>query len=203
MIKRLKGGVRSSRILKTGEPIHQEEQVPIRILTNDPSMTAWGWAIIDEYGHVVDSGAIKTIPTDKKLRVRKGDDNTRRITDITGVLLQIISVYRPAVIISELPHGSQSAVAALMLGFATAILQTMANTLNIPLEWYSEGDAKLAVCGKRSIEKNAMVALMHEKNPTMTVRKIKWVDQAVADSLAVYYAALNQSSLLKLLVKQK
>lgn len=173
------------------------------VMTNDPSMTAWGWAILDKFGKVCASGAIKTKPIEKKLRIRVGDDNIRRITEINTELLRIIDEYNPALIVSELPSGgSQSAIAATMLGFVTAILQTIAIVKDIPIEWFSEGDAKMAVCGKRSIEKNEMVLLMRKKNSTMPFLNVKWRDQAVADSLAVYYAAKKQSSILRLLTKK-
>ena len=165
-------------------------------------MTAWGWAILDKFGKVCDSGAIKTTPVDKKLRIRSGDDKIRRITEMNVELLRIIDKYNPALILSELPHGSQSAIAAVMLGYVTAILQTIAIIKDIPIEWYSEGDCKMAVCGKRSLEKNAMVDLMRKKNATMPFLGIKWRDQAVADALAVYYAAKKQSNILKLLTKK-
>lgn len=174
------------------------------VLTNDPSMTAWGWAVLDKFGKVCTSGAIKTKPIEKKLRIRVGDDNIRRITEINVELLRVIDEYNPALIVSELPSGgSQSAIAATMLGFVTAILQTIAIAKDIPIEWFSEGDAKMAVCGKRSIEKDEMVELMRKKNSSMPFLNIKWRDQAVADSLAVYYVAKKQSSILRLLTKKE
>ncbi len=173
------------------------------ILTNDPSMTAWGWTILDKFGSVCASGAIKTKPTEKKLRIRVGDDNIRRITEVNVELLRIIKKYNPSLILGELPSGgSQSSIAATMLAYATAILQSIAVTSDIPIEWFSEGDCKMAVCGRRSIEKGAMVTLMRDKNPTMPFLNVKWRDEAVADSLAVYWAAKKQSSILKLLTKK-
>ena len=49
-----------------------------RILTNDPSMTAWGWAVLSGSGKVYKTGCIKTSPEQKKRRIRKGDDTVRR-----------------------------------------------------------------------------------------------------------------------------
>lgn len=169
------------------------------ILTNDPSMTAWGWAVLTPQGKVVDCGAIKTTPSNKKLGIRKGDDRARRITEINSELLKIIEEYNIKLIISEQPHGSQSAVAAVMIGITAGIVQTIGDCLDIAVEWYSEGDAKKAISGKRSVDKDEMVVIVKRKFYNVRWRNTKWIDQAIADSLAVFYVANQQSALIKLL----
>lgn len=169
------------------------------ILANDPSMTAWGWAVLTSFGVVVDCGAIKTLPSHKKLGIRKGDDRARRITEINQELLTIIEKYKIKLIVSEQPHGSQSAVAAVMIGITAGIVQTIGNCLDIAVEWYSEGDAKKAISGKRSVDKDEMVILARDKYKDVAWRNVKWVDQAIADALAVFYVANQQSALIKLL----
>ena len=169
------------------------------ILTNDPSMTAWGWAVVSSKGKVVDSGAIKTTPSNKKLGIRKGDDRARRITEINSELLTIIEEYKIKLIISEQPHGSQSAVAAVMIGITAGIIQTMGDCLDIAVEWYSEADCKKSISGKRSVGKDEMVEIAKTKFSGIAWRNTKWIDQAVADSLAVFHVANQQSALIKLL----
>lgn len=169
------------------------------ILTNDPSMTAWGWAVVTPKGVVVDCGAIKTVPSNKKLGIRKGDDRARRITEINSELLTVIKKYNIKLIISEQPHGSQSAVAAVMIGITAGIIQTIGDCLDIAVEWYSEGDAKKSISGKRSVDKDEMVVLVAKKYHNVGWKKVKWFNQAVADSLAVFHVAFNQSALIKLL----
>ena len=167
------------------------------ILTNDPSMTGWGWAVLTPAGKVVDCGAIKTEPSNKKLGIRKGADRARRITEINSELLEVIEKYKIKLIISEQPHGSQSAVAAVMIGITAGIVQTMGDCLDIAVEWYSEGDAKKAISGKRSVGKDEMVVIAKTKFSKVAWRNVKWFDQAVADSLAVFYVASQQSALIK------
>ena len=169
------------------------------ILTNDPSMTGWGWAVLTPAGEVIKVGAIKTTPSHKKLGIRKGDDRARRITEINAELLEVIEEYKIKLIISEQPHGSQSAVAAVMIGITAGIVQTMGDCLDIAVEWYSEGDAKKAISGKRSVGKDEMVVIAAKKFSNVRWRNVKWFDQAVADSLAVFYVASKQSALIKLL----
>ena len=43
------------------------------ILTNDPSLTAWGWVVL-RGNAIVEAGCIKTESQAKKRRIRKGDD---------------------------------------------------------------------------------------------------------------------------------
>lgn len=169
------------------------------ILTNDPSMTAWGWAVVTPQGKVVDSGAIKTQPSHKKLGIRKGDDRARRITEINSELLEVIEKWKIKLILSEQPHGSQSAVAAVMIGITAGIVQTMGDCLDIAVEWFSEAEAKKAISGKRSVGKDEMVVIAKTKFSNVNWRNTKWIDQAVADSLAVFYVASKQSALIKLL----
>lgn len=168
------------------------------ILSNDPSITAWGWSVITGRGIVLDQGCIKTEPSAKKSRIRKSDDRTRRISEINQILIRLIKQYHIDFILSELPHGSQNAQAAIMIGSVTGILQTISDVLEIPIEWYSEADSKKAVLNKKSASKQQMKKAISE------LYKVKWTgveyrDEAIADSLAVHYVATKQSSILKMM----
>jgi Holliday junction resolvasome RuvABC endonuclease subunit len=127
------------------------------ILTNDPSMTAWGWAVVNSYGVVLKTGCIKTEPSPKKLHIRKGDDRTRRVSEINNKLSQIIEEYDIKYLLSELPHGSQNAMAAVMIGIVIGVLQTIADFEEIGIEWFSEGDSKDFLLGKRSATKEETI----------------------------------------------
>ena len=72
---------------------------------------------------------------------------TRRINEINLQLL-VIRRYDIKLILSELPHGSQNAQAAVMIGGVTAIIQTLSDVLDIAIEWYSEQDSKNAIFWK-------------------------------------------------------
>lgn len=169
------------------------------ILTNDPSMTAWGWAIIMN-GVVIDNGCIKTTPDHKKKRIRKSDDTLRRISDINSVLLKIIEKYQVKFIVSEAPHGSQNAQAAIMVGMVAGILQTLADTLNIPIEWYSEMDSKKCLLGKKSASKNETIQAIKKIYPSLIFKNIKYQDEAVADAMSIYYTACKLSPTLKMML---
>jgi len=172
----------------------------IIILANDPSITAWGFVILNNRNEILESGCIKTAPEQKKRRIRKSDDTTRRVSDINRRLLHVIRKWKVNYILSELPHGSQNASAAVMIGIATGVGQTLSDALGIPIEWYSEQDAKKAVLGKKAATKTDMIDMISTLYE-VDWRGIKYIDEAVADALAIHYVAGLQSSTLKFITK--
>lgn len=169
------------------------------ILTNDPSITAWGYAVLTREGKVLTIGCIKTKTEGKKRRIRKGDETVRRVSEINNVLLGIIKEYDVKYILSELPHGSQNASAAVMIGVVTGVIQTMSDCLGIGVEWYSEGDSKKCALGKLAAAKSEMVTRMKKQYPEAAWTGVKYFDEAAADALAIHYVASKQSSTLKLM----
>jgi len=167
------------------------------ILACDPSFTGWGYAVM-RGDAVHESGCIRTIPEAKKRRIREGDDRVRRTSEIIQVLLTLIKSHNIALIVSELPHGSQNAKAAIMMGVVVGIVQTLSDTLKIPVEWYSENDAKKALLGKISAAKQEVInAIDQEYQVDWT--NTKYIDEALADSIAIYHVAKKQSPLIKYL----
>lgn len=170
------------------------------ILTFDPSFTAWGWAVVQLDGYVVAAGCIKTVPEYKKQRIRKSDDTARRIGEINTILIEIIEKYDIKYILSEAPHGSQSAVAAVMIGAVTGMVQTLSDALDIPLEWYSEADAKKALTNQKIVSKKETIRLIDALfNVPWT--QIGYRDEAVADALAIFNAAMKHSNYLRMMKK--
>jgi Holliday junction resolvasome RuvABC endonuclease subunit len=168
------------------------------ILTNDPSMTAWGWAVVNAHGSVIACGCIKTAPEQKKRRIRKGDDTVRRASEIIQKLNSYIKHYQIKHILSELPHGSQNASAAVMIGMVTGIMQTLADVHNLGIEWYSEGDSKKALLGKLAATKDETIRAIHAKYDNWRTG-VKYMDEAIADALSIHYCAMQQSPVLKMM----
>ena len=169
----------------------------LTILTNDPSFTAWGWAVIRD-GTVINVGCIKTSPENKKKRIRKSDDTIRRIQEINTELLRVIRKYHINYILSEAPHGSQNASAAVMIGVVTGIAQTISDALNIPIEFYSEEDSKKCVLNKRSATKKEMILAIN-KLYCVPWFDIGYKDEAVADAVAIFHTAMKFSNVLKMM----
>lgn len=177
-----------------------KKEVTFNILTNDPSITGWGWAIVTIHGEVLDSGCIKTQTDNTKKNLRKTDDRIRRVSEINQTILYKIRQYNVRYILAEAPHGSQSAVAAIMIGMVAGMAQTMSDALDIPIEWYSEGEVKKQLLNKRAAAKSEMIDAIKEEmkwRPTGT----KYIDEAVADALGVFLTACVKSETLRLVRK--
>lgn len=178
----------------TGEVTFQDPN----FLTIDPSFTACGWAVVSKADIVIASGCIKTEPEHKKKRIRVSDDRVARATVITQKLRSVIQTYNVQFILCEAPHGSQNASAAVMIGAVLGITVGISVCMNIPIEYYSEQDAKKAVLGKKAASKNEMVLEIHKLYNTK-LTGTKYIDEAVADALAVHYVATQQSTVLKIM----
>lgn len=174
------------------------------VLTLDPSLTAFGYAIVDGY-QVIESGCIKTKPSNKVLKIRKGDDRIRRISELLNVFQILFEKYPIKYIVSEQPHGSQSASAATSLGMMLGIVQTMAVFMNVNVEWYSENESKRCILYKNEATKQEMVDAVRAKQYTGWFREgngKKAINEAVADAIAVYHVALKNSFVIKTFQKQ-
>lgn len=183
---------------ETGECTFQEPT----ILTNDPSFTAWGWAVLSTHGKVIATGCIKTEPEHKKLRTRVSDDRARRTAEIARKILSLVKTYNVHVILTEAPHGSQNANAAVMIGIVMGVITTIAECLGHPIEFYSEQDAKKALLGKKSATKEETVVAISKLYKYPATGK-KYIDEAVADALAVHYVANQQSPMLKMMKHER
>lgn len=168
------------------------------IIACDPSLTAFGYVVLQN-NKIVAKGCIKTAPSAKKLRIRKGDDRVRRFTEIANKLVRVCKKYKVACVLAELPHGSQNANAAISLGGVTGVIVGVFNTLKIPIEWYSEGDSKISLLGKKNASKKETIDKCIEIFDSSWVVNTKYKDEAVADSLSIYYLATKQSPLVQMI----
>lgn len=169
------------------------------VLACDPSFTEWGWAVLKNH-YVIDSGCIKTKPEAKKRRIRQGDDRIRRTHEILVALMEIIGEHKIEFIVTELPHGSQNARGAMMIGIVIGVLQTISDLWEIPIEWFSENDAKKALLGRISASKAEVIQAVEETFEDR-ITGPKYVREAIADAMAIYNVAQQQSSALKILLR--
>lgn len=172
------------------------------ILAFDPSITAWGYALIDvQSKQIVAAECIKTASENKKRRIRKGDDDVRRIIQINSVLLDLIKKYNVVHIVTEQPHGSKNASAAKMIGVVLGVIQTISDCTNIGVDWFSEADSKQALLGKHAATKQETIDVIDNKY------KVKWTNadfrnEAIADALSIYHLACIASPTVKLLLNE-
>lgn len=144
-------------------------------------------------------GCIETKPSKKKVNLRAGDDLVRRVVEIHTVLHEILKRCRIDLIVAELPHGSQNHKGAIMIGTVVGILQTLANFKGIPLEWYSEKDAKTAAGLTDGSSKQMVMDKMAKRfglRYEYKTNKERRQQEAMADAMLIYHAALVHSPFL-------
>lgn len=169
------------------------------VLANDPSFTAWGYSVIRLPGDkILDTGVIKTEPSGKKSRIRKSDDRMRRTQLIVRQLHDLVKNYDVTYVVSESPHGSQNASAAIMIGIVQGVLQTLCDVKGLSIEWYSEADSKQYAGLAKGASKLQMIEKMEDIFPKQKWKTgIKYRDEAIADSLGVFNCAKQLSSVFK------
>lgn len=172
-----------------------------RVLSCDPSLTAFGFVIIEDK-KVLHTGCIKTTPSDKKLRIRKGDDRTRRVSEINQILIEAIETYQVSYITAELPHGSQSYDAAVTIGLMAALIQTLGDALDIPVEWFSEADAKKCLFGTYGNITKSEVVYEIDSKYKVPWPNAKYKKEAIADAIAVYNVAYKNSHVIRTFCKR-
>ena len=155
------------------------------ILCLDIAFANTGWAVMDK-GVPAAYGTIRT-GKDKRKSVRVSDDKAFRAGKMAEELKEVIELHKPLGIVAELPHGSQNASAANLLGWAAGIVVSMATAYGIPCEWISEGDSKLAAIGRRTATKDEMMQWARNRWPEIDFPKAKTHFEHVADSLAAYH----------------
>lgn len=176
--------------------LYNDKGGPI-ILANDPSLTAWGYVLVQD-DKVLKTGCVKTQPENKARKIRKGDDRVRRTGELVDFLLELYNSYTISLILVEQPHGSRNASSAVMIGIVLGVLKTFATCMDIPIEWYTEGDCKKALLGKVSATKQETIDAIQEEY-TVPLTFTQYIDEAVHDAMAVYHVAKKESELFKLL----
>jgi Holliday junction resolvasome RuvABC endonuclease subunit len=174
------------------------------IIAFDPSIREFGISVIDsETDEILHAECVKTKSKHDELNLSKSKDRTRRVSVIVNRILQCVENYDLDLIVSELPGGSQSASAAECLGIVKGLVQTFSDCYEIPLVWISEIKSKKTMLGKRSADKIEMVNEVNSRIDSVPVSGeakdgapwtgIKYRDQAIADSIGVYFASKKHS----------
>lgn len=159
------------------------------LLVLDVAFRNTGWAVMDK-GKIVDWGTIMTKKEQRK-NVRVSDAYAAECAMLSSELINLIKTYKPKGILGELPNGSQNAKAAKLLGGAVATVAAIATGFNLPLEWISEGDSKLAALGARKGIKDDAMNWARNKYPQIDFGDVKTQFEHVADALMAYNGLKN------------
>lgn len=162
------------------------------LLACDVGFRSLGWTVI-ENKKIIACGAIVTEKSSKK-STRVSDDYYMRSCKLAADLKEIVEKYDIKGIVGELPSGgAQSAKAAVMMNMATAIVASVATILNLPCDWCTPTETKVAVCGYRSATKDEMMDMVRAKYPEAghLFPEAKTYFEHIADAIGAYMALRN------------
>lgn len=170
------------------------------VLAFDPSLRNWGCVVAQVD---MSTQTVNVLHTATLKIVSDADAKNIQLFEIAGKmfveLYRLIKQYKPDLIVSEIPHGSQSANGMKFYAFTITILGIISK-LGIPLKVISAYDVKHVVSSDNPSKKN-IVEWVHKKHPSVfplnSSGKVT-VDsnQHVADAIVVIYAHLNTLGVL-------
>lgn len=164
-----------------------------RVLAVDPSLRNWGMAFfVDD--DLVDLQLMVTSRNEGK----KSHSDLYAARDLYRGFADACRKFKPDYIISEIPHGAQSARGAIAMGIAIGIIATYPEGVNfVPV---TPQAVKIALTGNKKATKSDMIAAAHERYPDAPWRKHKQKGRMVltqcsnehmADAVGVYLAGLD------------
>jgi len=184
------------------------------ILSLDVGFRKTGWSVFHN-GQPVACGISQQPKADKK-KVRTADDQVFRAGQLVSNLKAVIEAYDCKAVIGELPSGgAQSAIAMRDMASATCAIAGMIACLNLPCEWCTPTEVKVAATGLKSgTKEEIMTAVAGRYKWPVKVKKDKngkesytfealggkfpgGVFEDIADSIAAYWA-LKSGNLVKL-----
>jgi Holliday junction resolvasome RuvABC endonuclease subunit len=183
------------------------------VLSLDVGFKSTGWTVWKQ-GEPYDCGVIITEKSQKK-STRTADDHSARAAKMAGDILSICTKYDVQAVVGELPSGgAQSYKAGVMMGMATAVVSSVFEILEIPCEWTTPNEVKIAMTGYRSATKDEMMEAALEKfggtiRPSGRSRKYEFCGKEfpagmfehIADSIGAYLA-LQSGNLIKMFGKK-
>ena len=171
------------------------------ILSCDPSLTAFGWSVIEYdpatgYINLLDGGCISTKPVNKasQPKVLKTEWDNHRALEIADTLVKNITHYSVTKIIFENSAGSKSALAISALALVKGVLLGIVSATNLPVSFVNPKAIKKKVGGVSSTSKTIVMGIVSSKIPkfiTLTAKMNKAQKEAVSDSLAVFISEYN------------
>lgn len=144
---------------------------------------------------ILHAESFRTKPSPKKRGIRVADDDAERCQQLARFLIDTIRTYRPAGAVVELPSGgAQGARANRAMGMATGVVVAVLEIAELPAEWVTPGDVKVAATGRRDGSKVAVQAAVREafdwgRGDKGHWPRYKWAQEHVADAAAAVLAA--------------
>lgn len=156
----------------------------------------------------LEAKCIKTEKSSKKRGLRVADDDSERIRVIVAGIDEIYSKYASSndiFIAVEIPTGgAQGARANRTMGIITGAIVAFITLRNVPVEYITPNEVKLAVTGRRNASKEEImnkIRLMLD-NHKENLPKSKAEFEHIADSVGVVLHVRKNSQMYKMFVNK-
>lgn len=158
----------------------------MKILGIDPALSCLGWGIIQLDSpkiNYIDSGVIKT-KADTALHLR--------LSNITGIIEQIIDLHKPQAIAMEETFINVNASSSLKLGYVRGALMAVIGKTQLPFYEYAPNKIKKTIVGVGHAQKEQVKHMVN----IIISGNTNHIGFDEADALAVAYTCLaNHKSL--------
>jgi crossover junction endodeoxyribonuclease RuvC len=168
------------------------------VLGVDPSLCNVGLAAVrlfPDREEVVATAVVRTEPSAKKRKVAVSADDERRVSEITAGLDRAITEHRPHALVMEAPAGSKGARAARSLGLVVGAVVAVAWVRGIPLVQVTPLDVKRATTGRKTADKDDVIAAVERRYPGVVWPEPWGVVEHAADAIGAVMAALPTETL--------
>ncbi len=161
----------------------------MKIIALDPSLRAFGWAVVEEKNNtttLIDCGCI--ITESKKDSIQTNSD-TVRLDEIATSLRSTIEIHKPSQLIFENPVGSKSSRANQSLSFVKGLVISAAIFSKIPYAAIKAKSVKENLTRNPDADKDTilmMVRTTYSNFDTITKGWSKVKIYAASDAVAVY-----------------
>lgn len=154
------------------------------ILSFDPSLNGYGWAVFINK-KLIDCGCIKTT---KKSNIRAGESDTSRLTEIATKINELVKQYKPDLLIFEDPAGSKSSRAIQALSLVKGLTIGIAVAYSASLVSLRAKEAKLLICNDSNATKDQIlekVLVLQSNFKSLTDKFTKFETFAASDAVSI------------------
>lgn len=160
------------------------------IITLDVSLRATGFAVVDARSkpeRLLTTGYIPTKPDRKQSRTA---DDIRSVSIIVEKLQELITRWKPALVVAELPCWSQSSRGAVAQGISVGVLGAVRQISSTPCVWITPQETKIGATGIKNASKSQVQAGILKVWPELTWKN-NAEKEAVCDALGALIYARN------------
>lgn len=161
------------------------------VLCLDPSFRHFGYSVFDYRPQnliTIRSFGVIEVP---KVASKVGGLTAREVADMEVIsehLCSLCELWKPDLVLAELPAGTQSARAARLLGAVTGLVVGLCHAKVVPVIWHGARTVKKWVIGDSCATKDQIMGWARWRFKGVDFPQEKGKFEHIADSIALFYA---------------